>query len=65
MPEAIEWIKANWNQLVVIWGLLTAICTAIVALTPTKKDDELLTKVRNFVVKIADWFSVVNPREKK
>ena len=44
-----------------MWGALVALCTVVVKLTPTSKDDNILA----WVVKVADWFSVVNPNKPK
>lgn len=51
----MKWLLQNWETIFAIWGMLVAFCTAIVKLTPTQKDDNLLSKI----VKWADVFSVV------
>lgn len=51
----LDWLIANWEHLAAGFGMLVALCTAIVGLTPTKKDDKFLAKI----VKWADVFSVV------
>lgn len=50
-----DWLVENWETIFAIWGMLVAVCTAIVKLTPTQKDDNVLAKI----VKWADVFSVV------
>lgn len=51
----MNWLVENWETIFAIWGMLVAFCTAIVKLTPTQKDDNILAKI----VKWADVFSVV------
>jgi len=51
----MTWLVNNWETIFAIWGMLVAFCTAIVKLTPTQKDDNVLAKI----VKWADVFSVV------
>lgn len=51
----MNWLVEHWETIFAIWGMLVAFCTAIVKLTPTKKDDNVLAKI----VKWADVFSVV------
>lgn len=55
----MNWLLENWENLFAAWGILVALCTAIVKLTPTQKDDNLLAKI----VKWADVFSVVFTKE--
>lgn len=51
----MTWLVENWETIFAVWGMLVAFCTAIVKLTPTQKDDNILAKI----VKWADVFSVV------
>lgn len=51
----MNWLLQHWDELFAAWGILVALCTAVVRLTPTQKDDTFLAKV----VKWADVFSVV------
>lgn len=51
----MTWLIEHWETIFAIWGMLVAFCTAIVKLTPTQKDDNILAKI----VKWADVFSVV------
>lgn len=51
----MTWLVENWETIFAVWGMLVAFCTAIVKLTPTQKDDNVLAKI----VKWADVFSVV------
>ena len=51
----MTWLVEHWETIFATWGVLVAACTAIVKLTPTQKDDNVLAKI----VKWADVFSVV------
>lgn len=57
----LTWIAENWDIIFGIFGAVVALGTTIVKLTPTQKDDNFWAKV----VKVADWFSVVNTAENK
>ena len=54
-----DWLVENWETIFATWGVLVAACTAIVKITPTQKDDNILAKI----VKWADVFSVVFTKE--
>ena len=51
----MNWLLENWEHIAAGFGMLVALCTAIVKMTPTQKDDNILAKV----VKWADVFSIV------
>ncbi len=51
----MTWLVENYDLIFQIFGMVVALCTAIVAITPTQKDDNFLAKI----VKWADVFSVV------
>ena len=55
----MDWLLEHWESIFAAWGALVAICTTIVKLTPTQKDDNILSKI----VKWADVFSVVFTKE--
>lgn len=55
----MTWIFDNIETILAIWGALVALCTAIVKLTPTDKDNRVVEKI----VKWADVFSVVFTKE--
>lgn len=58
MDNVINWVKENWTTISTCINLLVLLATTIVGATKTDKDD----KVLNFIVKILDNFSVLNPR---
>ena len=47
------WILANWDNVLAIYGGVVAVCTTIVKMTPSVKDDAILAKV----LKVLDFFS--------
>lgn len=47
------WILANWDNVLAIYGGVVAVCTTIVKITPSVKDDAVLAKV----LKVLDFFS--------
>ena len=47
------WILANWDNVLAIYGGVVALCTTIVKMTKTPKDDAIMEKV----LKVADFFS--------
>ena len=49
----ISWIAEHWTDILAIYGGIVAVCTVIVKLTKTDKDDKILAKI----VKFADFFS--------
>ena len=51
----MNWLLENWEHIAAGFGMLVALCTAIVKMTPTQKDDNIFAKI----VKWADVFSVV------
>ena len=51
--ETILWLKANWDSVFAIYGGVVAICTTLVKITPSVKDDAILAKV----LKVLDFFS--------
>lgn len=55
----LNWILEHWVDLLAIYGAIVAICSTIVKLTPSVKDDEIWSKI----IKILDKFSVVFTKE--
>lgn len=53
MTNIYNIIVTHWQDILAVYGGLVAICTTIVKITPSEKDDKILAKV----VKIADLFS--------
>ena len=49
----LELITTYWSDLLTIYGGLVAVCTTIVKLTPSTKDDSVVAKV----IGILDFFS--------
>ena len=55
----INWILEHWVDLLAIYGAVVAICSTIVKITPTQKDDNVWAKI----LKILDKFSVCFTKE--
>ena len=55
----IDWILNHWVDLLAIYGAIVAICSTIIKLTPSVKDDEIWAKI----LKILDHFSTVFTKE--
>ncbi len=55
----IDWLLAHWVDLLAFYGAVVAICSTIVKLTPSTKDDAVWAKI----LKILDLFSVVFTKE--
>lgn len=51
----MNWLLENWEHIAAGFGMMVAFCTAIVKMTPTQKDDNILAKI----IKWADVFSIV------
>lgn len=55
MTSFFDFLLNNWEHIAAGFGMLVAFCTAIVKMTPTQKDDNILAQV----IKWADVFSIV------
>ena len=53
----INWIQANWKDVLAIIGGVVTVASIIVKLTPTQKDDAFLAKV----IKVLAALSLFNP----
>ena len=63
MTDIINFLKEHWDEILAIYGGIVAVCTTIVKLTPSTKDDAIVTKI----IKILDFFSTAftaNDRKK-
>lgn len=52
----IEWIKTNITGLMTLLGAVVTLATAIVKLTPTQKDDNVLARI----IKVLESLSLCN-----
>lgn len=59
MSNIIDWIYVNFEHILAIYGAVVAICSTIVKITPTQKDDNVWAKI----IKILDKFSVCFTKE--
>ena len=55
----MDWLIAHWKDILAIYGAAVAICSTIVKLTPTQKDDNVWAKILKFI----DLFSTVFTKE--
>lgn len=53
----MEWITAHWKDILAIIGGVVTVCSIIVKLTPTQKDDSVLAKI----IKILAALGLFNP----
>lgn len=57
----LEWLKENYDNICVVITALITFCSVVVKVTPTDKDDKILSKIIN----ILDTFSIFNPKNKE
>ena len=63
----VTWTKANWGDILALWMCLIGTAEIVVKWTYSKKDDEVLGKVRAAGVKVIRWltkFGFEQPKEK-
>ena len=53
----IDWIMAHWKDILAVIGGVVTVCSIIVKLTPTQKDDTVLAKI----IKILAALGLFNP----
>lgn len=53
----MEWITTHWKDVLAIIGGVVSVCSLIVKLTPTQKDDNILAKI----IKLLAIFGIFNP----
>lgn len=51
----MNWLISHGQELLAIYGAIVLVCSTIVKLTPSTKDDDVWAKI----VKVLDLFSVV------
>ncbi len=57
----LEWLKENYDNICVVITALITFCSVVVKVTPTDKDDKILSKI----ISILDTFSIFNPKNKE
>jgi hypothetical protein len=45
----VEFVTANWEGIVAVVAAVLAVAAAVVKLTPSKKDDEVVDKIEDVV----------------
>lgn len=53
----IDWIMAHWKDILAVIGGVVTVCSIIVKLTPTQKDDVVLAKI----IKVLAALGLFNP----
>lgn len=53
----MEWITQHWKDILAIIGGVVTVCSLIVKITPTQKDDAFLAKV----IKVLAALGLFNP----
>lgn len=53
----MDWIINHWKDILSVIGGVVLVCSAIVKLTPTQKDDNILAKI----IKILSALGLFNP----
>ena len=53
----MDWIIQHWKDILAIIGGVVTVCSIIVKLTPTQKDDNILAKI----IKLLSFFGLFNP----
>lgn len=57
ITSALTWLKTNWTDILTFWTCVIGSAEIIVKWTDSKKDDEVLGKVRAAGVKIISWLT--------
>ena len=58
MKDAIAFVTLHWDEILAAFGAVVAACSAIVKITPSTKDDELLGKL----IKLVEHLSIFNKK---
>lgn len=53
----MEWITAHWKDVLAVIGGVVTVCSLIVKLTPTQKDDTVFAKI----IKVLAVLGLFNP----
>ena len=59
----INWVKANWVDIVAIYTGLVTVASIIVKMTPTLKDDNILLNIIKFLSKYIALNRTTNDEE--
>lgn len=59
------WLKAHFLEIVSLWTTIIGAAEIIVKWTDSKKDDEILGKIRAIGVKIISWLTKFGFEEQK
>lgn len=62
---AYAWLKANWADILALWACIIGTAEIVVKWTDSKKDDEVLGRVRAAGVKVISWLTKFGFEEAK
>lgn len=57
ITSAVTWLKANWADILALWACVIGAAEIAVKWTDSKKDDEILGKIRSGGVKLISWLT--------
>lgn len=57
MTNIINYVTTNWDGILAVVAGVHVLAVAIVNLTPTPKDDEIISKVYSIIEKLAGLFT--------
>lgn len=57
ITNALAWLKLHYVDILAIWAGVIGVAEIIVKWTDSKKDDEVLGKIRAVGVKIISWLT--------
>lgn len=65
ITSVVTWLKANWADILALWACIIGVAEIAVKWTDSKKDDEVLGKVRAAGVKVISWLTKFGFEEPK
>lgn len=65
ITNAVTWLKTNWADILALWACIIGTAEIVVKWTDSKKDDEVIGKVRAVGVKIISWLTKFGFEEPK
>lgn len=62
---ATAWLKTNWTDILALWACVIGTAEIVVKWTDSKKDDEVIGKIRAAGVKVISWLTKFGFEEAK
>lgn len=63
--QIVQWILANYPDVMLAMVGIVGAAEIIVRLTPTKKDDGFVERIGSVIRKVMDFLKIPNPKSKK